>query len=156
MRAFSLLLSGVFLFTLQVFGWGKPPAPSPGPGPEARAEATLPLGKWRVEFANEVTEVCEIQKEGAATVVEPVRISGKAAVSGGSVLIVFENGRVQRWTPVGKRFVVEHWFPGSQFPTASAGVLGIAERVPGTPSKAGANTPTHFFSRAPRLASARP
>jgi len=53
-----------------------------------------------------------------------------AVVNGGSVVMVFEGGRVQRWTPVGKRFVVEHWFPGSQFPTASPGVLGIAEHAP--------------------------
>ena len=76
-----------------------------------------------------MTEVCEVQNGGAATVVEPVRIAGgKAVVNGGSVVVVFDNGRVQRWTPVGKRFVVEHWFPGSQFPTANPGVLGIAER----------------------------
>jgi hypothetical protein len=99
--------------------------------PQTRPEASLPVGKWKVEFANGVTEVCVIQKDSTASVVQPVRISGgKAVVNGRSVLIVFENGRVQRWTPVSKRFVVEHWFPGSQFPTASAGVLGIGERAP--------------------------
>jgi hypothetical protein len=77
-----------------------------------------------------VTEVCDIGKDGTASVVEPVLISGgKAVVNGSSVRMVFENGRVQRWTPVGKRFVVEHWFPGSQFPTATPGVLGVAERA---------------------------
>lgn len=96
---------------------------------EAPADG-LPVGRWSVEFANGVTEVCEIRKDGTASVVEPVQISGgKAVVSGSSVVIVFDNGRIQRWTPVGKRLVVEHWFPGSQFPTATPGVLGIAERV---------------------------
>jgi hypothetical protein len=89
------------------------------------------VGKWKVEYANGVAEACEVQKDGTAAVVEPVRIAGgKAVVSGGSVVLVFENGRVQRWTPVGKRFAVEHWFPGSQFPTAGPGVLGIADRAP--------------------------
>jgi len=58
-----------------------------------------------------------------------VKIPGKAVVNGSSVLMLFENGRVQRWAPVGTRFVVEHWFPGSQFPTAAPGVLGIADRA---------------------------
>jgi hypothetical protein len=131
-RAFTLLLVGAFLLFPQVSGWGgPPPVPRPGPVPQTRPEASLPVGKWKVEFANGVTEVCDIQKDSTASVVEPGRISGgKAVVNGRSVLIVFENGRVQRWTPVGKRFVVEHWFPGSQFPTASAGVLGIGERAP--------------------------
>jgi hypothetical protein len=107
-----------------------PPSPPTPPKEIDQTPASLPVGRWSVEFANGVTEVCEIGKDGTASVVEPVRISGgKAVVSGGSVLMVFENGRVQRWTPIGKRFVVEHWFPGSQFPTAAPGVLGIAERA---------------------------
>jgi hypothetical protein len=131
MRAFTPLLVGAFLMCPPVTGGGTPPAPPPVPVPvpQTSPQASLPVGKWRVEYANEVTEVCEVQNGGAATVVEPVRIAGgKAVVNGGSVVIVFEGGRVQRWTPVGKRFVVEHWFPGSQFPTANPGVLGIAER----------------------------
>jgi hypothetical protein len=89
----------------------------------------MPVGTWSAEYANGVTEVCEVRKDGTAIVVEPVRLSGKAAVNGGTVVMVFENGRVQRWTPVGKRYVVEHWFPGSQFPTAAPGTHGIAERA---------------------------
>jgi hypothetical protein len=104
-----------------------PPIPKQGIDP---TPASLPVGRWSIEFANGVTEVCEIGKDGTASVVEPVRISGgKAVVNGSSVLMVFDNGRVQRWTPVGKRFVVEHRFPGSQFPTATPGVLGLAERA---------------------------
>jgi hypothetical protein len=131
-RAVSPLLVGAFLLFPQVFGWGAPapPLPGPGPVPQTSPEASLPVGTWRVEYANGVTEVCDIQKDGTATVVEPVRFAGgKAVVNGSAVVMVFENGRVQRWTPVGKRLVVEHWFPGSQFPTASPGVLGIAERT---------------------------
>jgi hypothetical protein len=35
--------------------------------------------------------------------------------------------RLERWTLVSKRMVVEHWFPASQVPVATP-VLGIAER----------------------------
>jgi hypothetical protein len=49
------------------------------------------------------------------------------AVSGSAIQLLFENGRAQRWTPISKRFVVEHWFPGDKFPTTAASTLGIAE-----------------------------
>jgi hypothetical protein len=97
--------------------------------PPRAAETGLPVGKWNVEFANGVTQVCEIAKDGTASVAEPLRNSGgKAVVKGSSVVIVYEDDRVERWTPVGKRLVVEHWFPASQLPTATP-VLGIAEPV---------------------------
>ncbi len=55
-------------------------------------------------------------------------IRGKAEVKDGSVVIVYQDDRVERWTPVGKRMVVEHWYPGAQFPSGTP-VLGIAEVV---------------------------
>ena len=76
-----------------------------------------------------MTEVCDIFNcdGGYATVVEPRRRSrGTVVVKGGSIVITFKDDRVERWTAAGKRFVVEHWFPGSQFPTTNP-VLGIAE-----------------------------
>src|SRR5262245_32266510 len=101
------------------------------PAKENRSsEATLAVGKWHVEFTNGVSEVCVIGRGGVAIVDEPLRRArGKAEVSGNSVVLTFHDDRVERWTPVGQRFVVEHWFPGSQFPSA-APVLGIAERAP--------------------------
>jgi hypothetical protein len=33
----------------------------------------LPIGKWRVEFANGVIETCEIRQDGSSSVVEPLR-----------------------------------------------------------------------------------
>ena len=102
---------------------------APAPFPKAARQAGLPSGKWRVEYVNGVTEVCEFQDDGTPTVVEPVRIAGrKASVSGGSVVMTFQNGRFQRWTRVGKRFAVEHWFPGSRH-DATCGTRGIAERA---------------------------
>jgi hypothetical protein len=90
-------------------------------------EAALPVGKWKVEFANGVTEVCSIGNGGEASVEEPQRKSdGTAEVQGGSVVVTFQDDRVERWTKVGKRCVVEHWFPSSGYP-AAAPVLGFAE-----------------------------
>jgi hypothetical protein len=105
-----------------------------GPGKEdgtdSPFETALPVGKWNVEFANGVIEVCHIGKGGETSVEEPRRRSdGTAAVKGGSIVIAFNDDRVERWTRVGKRIVVEHWFPGSRFPTATP-VRGIAERAP--------------------------
>jgi hypothetical protein len=130
-RAFIPLLV-VFLLFPHVYAEEPLPPPSRGPRPalQMSSEVSLPVGTWRVEFANGVTEVCDIQKDGTASVVEPVRIhGGKAVANGSAVVILFENGRVQRWSVVGKRFVVEHWFPGSKFPTVLPGALGIAERA---------------------------
>ncbi len=84
-------------------------------------------GKWKVEFTNGVKEVCEIRTDRTASVAEPLRTSnGKAEVNGGSVVIAYQDNRVERWTPVGKRMVVEHWHPGAPFPSGTP-VLGIAE-----------------------------
>lgn len=97
----------------------KPPAP----------DASLPVGKWRIEFANGVVEVCVIREDGTAAVTEPERSSeGKAKMQDGSPVLVFDDDRSERWTAVGPRFVVQHWFPASQLPPAMP-VLGIAERV---------------------------
>jgi len=92
--------------------------------------AKLPLGKWRVEFANGVTETCEIREDGTAFVDEPRRRSaGRTEQKGDYIALVFDDDRVEHWTAVGERFVVEHWFPGSRI-SAAVPVLGIAERGP--------------------------
>jgi hypothetical protein len=94
-------------------------APAP-PGPE--------VGKWSIEFANGVKEVCEVNKDGEASVAEPLRTSaGKAEVKDDSVVLVFQDDRVERWTPVGSKMVVEHWAAKAQFPTGKP-VLGIGQK----------------------------
>jgi formylglycine-generating enzyme required for sulfatase activity len=101
-------------------------------GPDNSPDAALPVGKWKVEFTNGVTEVCDIFDFGGGhvTVDEPRRRScGTVVVKHGSSVMTFHDDRVERWTSVGKRFVVEHWFPGSGFPAATP-VLGIAEHTP--------------------------
>lgn len=86
-------------------------------------------GKWNVEFTNGVKEVCQIHKDRTASVAEPLRSSnGKVEVKDGSIVLVFQDERVERWTPVGKRMIVEHWHPGAPFPSGTP-VLGIADGV---------------------------
>ena len=91
--------------------------------------ASPPAGRWKVEFANGVKQDCVIDADGTASVVEPQRASsGPVITRGPSSMIVFKDERVERWTPVGDRFVVEHWCPDSKYPTG-APELGIADRI---------------------------
>jgi hypothetical protein len=84
-------------------------------------------GKWNVEFTNGVKEVGQIRRDRTASVAEPLRTSsGKVEIKDGSVVIVYQDDRVERWTPVGKRMIVEHWYPGARFPSGTP-VLGIAD-----------------------------
>jgi hypothetical protein len=95
------------------------------------AAPAFPVGIWKVDFTNGVVETCHIFEfdGGHAIVDEPRRKSrGTVEVKEGSFVIACHDDRVERWTPIGKRFVVEHWFPASGFPTA-APVLGIADRA---------------------------
>lgn len=115
MRTMALLLTAGLTVSLVR---ADPPRPDPMP---------LPAGKWSVEFSNGVVEKVEIKKDGTATVTEPARESdGKFTSTPGSFLFTCEDGRVERWTPVGKRMVVEHWASADQFPNG-APVKGIAE-----------------------------
>jgi hypothetical protein len=99
------------------------------PAPFPRRATDLPVGRWRVEFANGVVQNCEIHKNGTIAVVEPHRNSpGRATIRDGSVVIVCEDDRAERWTWKGHRLVVEHWYPVSAYP-AGKSVLGVAERI---------------------------
>ena len=92
-------------------------------------DAGLPVGRWSVEFADGSIEACEIRADGTASVSEPERSStGKAKLQDCGLVLVFNDDRTERWTAVGKRFVVEHWFPASRLPPVTP-VLGIAEPV---------------------------
>ncbi|WP_040891089.1 hypothetical protein [Zavarzinella formosa] len=108
-------------------------APCPAePMPEARGKNPAPanptVGLWSAVFENGVKETCEIRPDGTATESEPLRASkGKVERKDGAVVITFADDRVERWTAVGNRMVVEHWFPAAQYP-AGPRVLGIADR----------------------------
>jgi hypothetical protein len=122
-RLLPALFLGVALFAVQNSG-------ADVPAPDNAPKGALPVGKWKVEFHNGVIEECNIGNGGESSVEEPKRrCVGMAEVKGGSVVITFGDDRVERWTPVGKRYVVEHWFPASQVPVTTP-VLGIAERAP--------------------------
>ena len=96
-------------------------------GQPAPVGVPVPAGKWRVEFANGVVERVEVKKDATATVVEPERTAGaKVTAVAGTFLVVADDDRVERWTPVGPRMVVEHWFPAAQYP-AGTPVRGIAD-----------------------------
>jgi hypothetical protein len=116
-------------FIAELSGGDPPSVPAPMSAPDV----DLPAGRWQAKFSNGVTEVCEIQKDGAVALVEPAQIPGrKVAANSTSVVITFEKGQVQRWTPIGDRVVIEHWFPGAplRMETAKpAEVLGLAQRV---------------------------
>jgi len=117
-------LAAALALVLPPPSWADPP-PRPTPAPQAGPLA----GRWVVEFANGVAELCEIGQDGAASVAEPRRSSGgKVTARDGAAVVVYDDDRVERWTPVGRRAVVEHWYPGSTFPSG-APVLGIARRI---------------------------
>jgi hypothetical protein len=129
-RLVPFLLVGALLWVAQDSRGNGPQAPAQEVGSNPASQITLPVGKWQVEFSNGVKEVCNIGNGGESVVEEPQRRSGgMAEVKGDSVVITFGDDRVERWTPVGKRYVVEHWFPGSRVPIVTP-VLGIAERIP--------------------------
>jgi hypothetical protein len=112
-----LLSAYVALVVFALASAGNAPAP----------ERSLPAGEWSVEFGNGVVETCEIRKDGTASESEPQRKSdGKAVDKDGAIVITFDDDRTERWTPVGKRMVVEHWYPSSQYPCGKP-VLGIAD-----------------------------
>jgi hypothetical protein len=111
-----VLLPTVVALILPLASLADPPRPQ-----------TLPDGKWKVEFANGVVERVEIKKDGAASVTEPARTSdGKVTSLQGAFLFVCDDDRIARRTPVGRRMVVEHWFPADQYPNGTP-VRGIAD-----------------------------
>ena len=117
MRPKAFLLAACVLLALPLTSVGDPPRP----------EQALPIGKWTVEFSNGVIEKVEIKKDGTASVTEPARSSdGKVMAVPGSFLFICEDGRVERWTPVGRRMVVEHWASVDQMPNGPP-VKGIAD-----------------------------
>jgi hypothetical protein len=102
------------------------------PAPQAKNPRTPCqfIGRWTVTFANGVVETCHVRADWTACESEPKRSAdGKAEVRDHALVITFADDRVERWTAVDKRMVVEHWFPGESYP-AGVRVLGIADRVP--------------------------
>jgi hypothetical protein len=86
-------------------------------------------GRWSSSTESS-RRVRSIHKDGKASVVEPRRSSdGKAILKDGVAILLFKDDRLERWTPIGRRIVVEHWFPSARFPKGIP-VRGLAQRVP--------------------------
>ena len=116
---FLIIASAVHFLNTVPIGWSAPP-------PKV---SDLPIGKWNIEFSNAVIEDCSINQDGTAFVTEHGRQStGKAVGQDGLSVVVFDDGRVERWRPVGKRMIVEHWGHLSDMANRTP-VLGIADRV---------------------------
>jgi hypothetical protein len=98
-------------------------------GPSGEGADNAWVGKWTVAFANGVVETCDFDKDGKANVVEPRRSTpGKVRQTTNGVLeLVFDDDRIERWTKIGRRIVVEHWPSSDQFP-GQPPVLGIGEK----------------------------
>jgi hypothetical protein len=92
-------------------------------------DRSLPLGKWRVEFKNGVIQTSTNKEDGPAYVTEPGRTSpGKWDVRDRTIVITFDDDRLERWRLVDMRWVVEHWCPSSAYPHVEP-VVGIAVPV---------------------------
>lgn len=86
-------------------------------------------GRWAVRFGNGVIEWCFVENDGSASVVEKLRDAGaKTEFQDGSLILRYSDDRVERWTPIGQRAVVEHWYPAANYPSGKP-VLGIADRT---------------------------
>jgi hypothetical protein len=103
------------------------------PAPQGKNDGTPSrfVGRWTVTFANGVVEKCDVRADGTVRESEPKRSAvGKAEIKDDSLVITFADDRVERWTAVDKRMVVEHWFPAAAYPVG-ARVLGIADSEKG-------------------------
>jgi hypothetical protein len=120
-----ILLIAFATLTLVLSAAGDPPAPQvKNPGPDAKF-----VGRWMVTFSNGVIESCEVRNDGSASERETLRSSeGTVSQQAGAILITFTDDRVERWTAVDKRMVVEHWSPAAAYPAGDK-VVGIADRV---------------------------
>ncbi len=84
---------------------------------------------WRAEFANGVVQTYTLGGDGSATVDAGAwHDTGTVEKGDGYFIVRFTEDRAERWTRVGDRMVVEHWFPASRLPTEPP-VMGIAEQI---------------------------
>src|SRR5262245_17763006 len=108
------LLAAVIALAVCLVASADPPAPPvaniPGQAPEL-------VGGWTVAFGNGVVETCVICPDGTVAVTEPLRTSaGKVEMREAQAVLVFVDSRVERWTVVGDKRVVEHYATADQFP----------------------------------------
>jgi hypothetical protein len=88
---------------------------------------TVTTEHWQAKFANGIEQVYVLSSDGTATVSSSLwQDTGTIERGEGYLIIRFSQDRAERWTAVGEKMVIEHWFPASRLPT-QAPVLGIAE-----------------------------
>jgi hypothetical protein len=110
----------IVVAALAVAAAGAPRLKTPDPA--------LPAGKWRVVFDNGVVQTCDIDRDGAASVTEPLRASpGKCKVLDAAVVITFDDDRIERWTKIDAGWTVEHWCPTAAYGMTPP-VVGKARR----------------------------
>ncbi len=85
-------------------------------------------GSWQTAFANGKIQSYEFSPRGTAYVSSHNwKSEGKIERKGNSFVITYKDDRVERWTPVRERIIVEHWHPAADYP-AKQPIRGIAER----------------------------
>jgi hypothetical protein len=83
-------------------------------------------GSWTVTFANGVYQWSDIGSDRTVSVLESRRRSaGRVELRDGFTLVVYDDDRLERWTRVAHKAVVEHWYPATAYP-AKAPVVGVA------------------------------
>src|SRR5258706_1428211 len=85
-------------------------------------DASAYLGKWKIRYTSNVHKTYVINRTGSVEWTEESR-TGK--LNGG--LLEFDDGRLERITPVGDRLLVEHWTVKGSYPNEFP-ILGIAIR----------------------------
>lgn len=111
-----------------------------GSVPAPARPAALPIGDWRVASHEQGKHtVCEYRVDGGtflARNAERVARTGRVVRDGDGWRLETE-GQIERWSPVGERFLVEIWNPPAAIPARDEPCrLAIATRMPAAPEPA--------------------
>ena len=108
-------------------------------------------GTWVVSYGNGARRTYDVTADGTVRLREEGR-TGQLQ-HGDDLVLRFDDGKVERWTPARGRLLVEHWDPASRFPAQPPTVLGVGVRT----SHPGAGASTGSGARsAPPPAPPRP
>jgi hypothetical protein len=90
-KTMKMIVRNFITYAALLSGWlGTASPASDNPAPPKPVHSDLFLGRWKVQFANGVNEVCRISKNGLALISEPHRTAvGTMEARGASVLIFF-------------------------------------------------------------------
>lgn len=92
-------------------------------------------GTWWTKFANGVNQRNTMRQADCRGGNDHGWSSeGKIDHDNGRIIVTYDDDRIERWTRVRHRMVVEHWHPASAYPDATP-IVGIAERTSWEASK---------------------